>query len=273
MTHFSDPGFNTATKNLLFNMLDMRDFFKLDVATQDISMPPNTQAQDLSAGQALAFRAQMHPESIINGVGCCRVGVYAHASTLISGGAYSGLVPFNMNRLMQRRDLDGGLYIKGSSGGLPNSQVTIFYAPNWVADSEDIRKLAWAEAINVVSHADRTTIFYPSLRTVYPNDTSLLSDDEVSDRIIYMAKIVRKIWAKYAGVRLPKPKLYPLIQKDIDDSCGKAFSADNIVIKSTVFETAADANLGYAISVNLTVAGDMPLLQANFNVIVARAST
>lgn len=272
MTHFSDPGFSTDTKNLLFNMLDLRDNFKIDVSTQDVSLPANTKAQDMSAGQALMFRAQMHPESVLNGVGCCRVGIYAHAGELVNGSPYSGLVPFTLNRLIQRRDLDGATYIKGSAGGFPNSQVTIFRKPNWIADDESVRKLAWGNCMNVVMHASRTSIFYPSLRTVYPNDTSLLSDDEISDRIIYMFKIARSVWAKYAGVRKAAAKLFPLIEADIDNLCAAAFNGDNIQVKATVFQTAGDANLGYAISVNLAVTGNLPMRTMNFNVLVGRSA-
>ncbi len=270
MTHFYDPGFSMATKQLLFNMLDMRDNFKIDVACQDISLPANTRAEDISAGQTLAFRAQMHPESAITGVGCTRVGIYAHAAPLINGAPFGGIVPFNLNRLVQRRNLDGGTYVKGSSGGLPNSQVTIFRKPNWVADDTTSQALAWANAINTVRHASRTTIFYPSLRTVYPNDTSLLSDDEVSDRIIYMFKICRQIWAKYAGVRKAPKKLYPLIERDINNQCAEAFSGDDITVVATVFQSAEDANLGYQVSVNLAITGSLPLRTMNFNVVVAR---
>lgn len=271
MTHFSDPGFSLSTKTLLLNMLDLRDNFKIDLSTQDISLPANTKAQDISVGQTLLFRAQMHPESIINGVGCTRVGIYAHASTLSKGLTNGVLVPFNYNRLIQRRNLDGGTYIKGSSGGRPASDVTLFRKPNWVADNESDQSLSWSNCINVVRHASRTKIFYPSLRTVYPNDTSLLSDDEVSDRIIYMYKIAREVWAEFVGTRKEVSKLFPQIQKEINDRCASAFAGDNINVRAVVFQTAADKNLGYQTSINLTVTGTMPLRTMNFNVIVARA--
>lgn len=272
ITHFSDPGFNMDTKLLLFNLLDMRDNLKLDISTQDISLPLNTRAQDMSAAETLSFRAQMHPESVINGVGCTRVGIYAHAGKLVNGTAYTDNVPFTYNRLVQRRDLDGGTYIKGSSAGLPNSQVTLFRKPNWTADEESVRKLAWGASLNVVMHASRTVIFYPALRTVYPNDTSLLADDETSDRIIYMFKICRAVWAKYAGVRKAPKKLFPQIERDIDNDINSAMNGDNIQVKSTVFQTAYDANLGYATSINLAVSGNPSLRQMNFNVVVGRST-
>jgi hypothetical protein len=271
MTHFYDPGFTMETKLLLFNMLDLRDSIKVDVTTQDAMLPPNTQAQDMSAAATLLVRAQMHPDYIINGVGNSRVGIYAHTGQLVNGTPYTGNIPFLLNRLVQRRDLDGGTYIKGSSGGLPNSQVTLFKKPNWVADAEEVRKLFWGGCVNVVMHASRTVIFYPSLRTVYPNDTSLLSDDEISDRILYIYKICRFIWAKYAGVRRAKSQLFPLIERDIENDCASAFSGDDIAVKATVLQTAGDANLGYVITANLLVTGNMPMRQMNFNVVLQRA--
>lgn len=272
MTHFTDPGFNMTTKQALLNLLDMRDNLKIDLSTQDASLPLNTKAQDIAAGQTLQFAAAMHPESVINGVGCTRVGIYAHAGKLVNGSAYTGNVPFTLNRLVQRRDLDGGTYIKGSSGGRPNSEVTLFRKANWTADEESVRALTWAQSLNVVMHASRTIIFYPDIRTVYPNDTSLLASDEVSDRIIYMFKICRQIWSKYSGVRKAPKKLFPLIQRDIDNEINTAMNGDDIQVTSTVFQTAYDANLGYATSVNLAVSGNPSLRQMNFNVVVGRST-
>lgn len=272
MTHFTDPGFTMTTKLALLNMLDLRDNFKIDLSTQDVLLPLNTKAQDMSAAQTLSFAAQSHPESVINGVGCTRVGVYAHAGKLVVSSAYTGNVPFTLNRLVQRREYDGGTYITSSAAGLPNSQVTLFRKANWTADEESVRKLTWAQSLNVVMHASRTVIFYPDIRTVYTNDTSLLSSDEVSDRIIYMMKICRGIWAKYSGVRRPAKKLFPLIERDIDNEINTAMNGDNIQVASTVFQTAGDANLGYATSVNLNISGNPALRQMNFNVIVGRSS-
>jgi hypothetical protein len=273
ITHFSDPGFSMATKILCLNMLDMRNSIKLDMSTQDAAQPLNTRAQDIAAGQNIVFRAQMHPESTINGVGCCRVGVYAHAGRLISGTPYSGITPLTLNRLIQRRNLDGGSYIKGSSGGQPNSIVTGFYKVNWVADDEASQKIAWADCINTVRHADRKEIYYPALRTVYPNDTSLLADDEVSDRILYLMKIVQRVHARFSGVRENRKTLRPRIERDMNLECAAALSKDDIKVTATLFQTAADTNLGYAESVNLAITGAIPYRTLTVNLIVGRSAS
>jgi hypothetical protein len=88
-----------------------------------------------------------------------------------------------------------------------------------------------------------------------------------------MFKICRLVWAIYAGVRRPAAKLFPRIEKDINDRCAAAFNGDNINVKATVFQTAMDANLGYSVSVNLAVTGNFPMRQMNFNVIVDRATS
>jgi hypothetical protein len=270
MTHYSDPGFSMPTKFALLNMLSLRDNMKIDLSTQDVALRPNTKAEDMAAAQTLLFRTQMYPQSIINGVGCLRVGIYAHAGQLVVGSGYDKIVPYTYNRLLQRRDLDGGAYIKGSSGGLPNSGVTVFRKANWVADDEPTQAAAWAGCVNVVRHATRTTTFYPSIRTVYPNDTSLLSDDEISDRLLYLVKICREVWANYAGARQPTKDLYPRIQNDINQRAAAAFSGDSISVIATVGQTAVDANLGSQISIDLNVTGPAPLRTMNYNVIVGR---
>lgn len=270
ITHYTDPGLTMETKILLFNMLGLRDNIKIDVSTQDALLPPNTKAQDLSAGQTLMFRAQMHPESTINGVGCSRVSIFAHTAELVNGSPYGGSVPFTLNRLIQRRDLDGASYIKGSSGGRPNSDVTIFRKPNWTADDEEVRKLSWGQCLNVVMHATRTDIFYPSLRTVYPNDTSLLSDDEIADRVVYMFKICRSVWATYAGRRELPNQLFSVIEDDINDRCATAFDSDGIRVQSTVYQTARDADLGYAYSVTMALSGNLPMRQMTFDIELGR---
>lgn len=272
ITHFTDPGFTMETKLTLFNMLDLRDNLKIDVSTQDALLPPNTKAQDMSAAQTLLFRAQLHPNSVINGVGCSRVSIFAHCGDLVNGNPYIGKVPYTLNRLVQRGNLDGATYLRGSAGGLPNSEITLFRNANWYGDADEQRKLAWGTGLNVAVHASRTQIFYPSLRTVYPNDTSLLSDDEFADRIVYLYKICREVWATYAGVRNPPEQLYGRIQKTMDDRCTFAFGGDSIQISVQIFQTALDANLGYAISANVVVSGPMPMRQMNFNIILQRVA-
>lgn len=272
MTHMSDPGFSLNTKYSLLNLLDLRDNFKIDLSTQDAMQPVNTKAQDLSIGQLLATRAQMHPESIITGVGCMRVSIFAHAGYLVNSTPYSGLIPFNLNRAIQRRNLHGGTYVKGSAGGRPNSEVAIFRKANWVADDDSSRSRAWLSSINTVMHANRNVIFYPALRTVLPNDTSLLVEDEFSDYVIYLRKIAREVYTIYAGVNEPVKEMWPQIEREIDNRCATAFAGANIRVKSTLFQTAADENLGYATSVNLAISGNPSLRVMNFDVVVSRAS-
>ena len=273
MTHFSDPGFNMATKNLLFNMLDLRDNFSLDISTQDITQPANTKAQDISAGQALAARAALHPNSIIQGVGCSRVSIFAQAAELIDGSPYGGIIPLTYNRLTQRRDLDGGTYVKGSCGGRPNSEITMFRKLNWVADDKASQTLSWANMINAARHADRVTIFNPFIRTTYPNDTSLLVSSEFSDRICYSFKICREVWSIYAGVDEPTKDLFPRITKDMNERLNKAFSRTKLNFYTTLFQTAQDANLGYQTSANIGVSGTPGLRVLNYTFQLSRTAS
>ena len=273
MTHFTDPGLTMLTKIQMFSLLDLRDNFKLDMSTQDITLPANTKAQDIANAVQLLFRAQMHPNSIMNGVGCSRVGLYAHAAELVDGSPYGGIIPLTYDRLMKRTRLDGGSFIKGSSGGFPNSRVTGFRKLNWVADADSVQALSWASCLNTVRHASMNDLYYASLRTTYPDDTSLFSDDEVSDRIIYIYKICRRIFARWAGVRRDPSELYSLIQRDADNEIRTAMAGDNIKAQSTVYQTAYDKDLGYAVTAGVAVTGILPLRVFNFDVSLGRIPT
>ena len=270
MTHMSDPGFALDTKYALFNLLDLRDNFAIDFSTQDVSQPLNTKAQDLSIAQLLQARSQMHPESTINGVGCMRVSIWAHAGYLVNGTAYTGLVPYTLNRAIQRRNLAGGTYLKGSAGGRPNSEVTIFRGSNWAADAEDDRSRSWSAGVNTVMHANFNVQFYPAMRTVYPNDTSLLVEQQFADVVIYLRKIAREVYTIFAGVDEAPASLFTAIEREIDNRCAFAFSGVNTRVKSTVYQTAADTALGYKTTVRLAISGNPALRVMDFDVEVSR---
>ena len=265
ITHFYDPGFTMETKYLVLTLLGLRDDIKVDLSTQDAAMAPNTEAQDVSAAQALLFRAQMYPESVVNGVPCARVGIYAHTGELLVGTPYSEQTPFTLNRLLSRMRLAGGQRIEGSVGGQPESLVSAFKSVNWVADANPSRKRAWTSGFNAVMHADMIRLFYPSIRTVYTNDTSLLIDDEVSDIVCcYLKKVCRQVWAIYVGRRQSSEKMFPLISSDMDQRCSAFLNGDDLQITTELFRTAADTNLGYKTSVRLLISGSLAQRQMEF---------
>jgi hypothetical protein len=269
-THYADPGFSIETKYAMMGAVGLRRNLKVDVSTQDTSLPLNTAAQDLSAGQALQSRALLYPDSVLNGVPCHRIGVYAHAGYLTIDDPYVDIVPFTLARQEQRCQYDSGQRITGSAGGLDNGRISIFQAPNWSADDPAQRLLFWESAINTVIYGNRTDFFNPSARTVYNNDTSLLSSDEVSDRFCYVIKLCDRKWAQYVGIREDLTELFPQMEKELQQEIRTAMGVDNISGTVSFFQSASDANLGYAYSANVSLSGVLPARQFNFTLTMLR---
>jgi len=272
ITHFFDPGFTQPTKLALFQLLTMRDNLNLRIATQDVLRDPNTKAEDLAIASVLAAQAANYPDSILNGVGCHRVAIYGQCGNLVNGTDYTGIVPLLVDRAKKLRDLNGGQRVAGSTAGQPNSNVNDFVLSsiNWSSDDDDDRKTAWAIGLNTCMHASMNVIFYPDLRTVYEDDTSLLSNEEMSDYVSYAYMLSRVVWARQAGVRRPAEEMFSSIGEDMTNEINDRLKNGGVSVKVTVFQTAGDQNKGYVISANIAISSAMPFRQGNFTVELQR---
>lgn len=272
-THFYDSGYSLATKYQLMNLYSVRDDIKIDFSTQDVANLPNTAAQDESTGSAILAAALLYPESTLYGTDAMRGSIYQQCGVLVANAAagYSGYIPLVLNRLVKRCQYNNADYIKGNPKGRPNSEVTLFSKVNWTEATFTQKQLNWNTALNTVSYCDMTTLFYSDLRSIYSDQTSLLSDDVFVDYLIYLKHLVRDRWTYYAGTETPIARLYTTIGNDIDTTCAKAFNGA-LPTKTTVYQTAKDLAVGYSCTVSVAVTGTMPNRVWNVIVPVSRAA-
>ena len=258
-THFYDSGFSLPTKYALANMFALRDDIKIDFSTQDVANPPNTAAQDQSAGASLLSTITLYPESVLYGTEAMRASIYQQCGTLASSSrvSWTGWVPATLDRLIKRSIWNNATYVKGSPKGRPNSEVTIFKKLNWSEATATQKQLNWDTALNSIGYADMSTLFYADLRSIYMDQTSLLSDDVFVDYLVYLKHIVRNRWTYYAGRNTPIKKQFAQIATDIDSACSQAF-AGALPTKTTVYHTALDQLRGYSTTVSVAVTGTNP---------------
>lgn len=274
MTHIYDSGFTLATKESMMAFWSLRDDVKISFSTQDISLAPNTAAEDQSTGSALRAMILLNPESTEFGTQFCRADIYQQCGTLSDTTVYTGIVPCNLDRMLKRCAFNGGAFITAEPKGRPNSEVTIFNIDslNWTPSTPQQKQLSWNTGLNYIQYADVSTIFYPDLLSVYPIDTSLLSNDCFTDyAAVYLKKIIREEWTIYAGTTTPPATLYKEIQDAIDSRAAYVFNG-LITTNTVVSQTAVDSALGYSITVTSTVSGNMPNRVWNVIVPIVRAS-
>jgi len=256
-THLYDSGYSMEAKDALINFLSYRLDVKIDLSTQDVANPPNTPAEDQSTGSYLRGRALLHPESVIHGTPACRVSITQQCGYLNDTQTYRTHVPLLLDRLVKRCIHDGKTFINSEPKGRPNSEVTMFRDINWTPSAADHKQLSWDTGLNYAQYCDISTIHYPDIRSIYPIDESLLSDDLMTDKVIYHMKIVRDQWTQEVG-KSGKPSLmFDRIGKAIDKRASFVFSG-TIRTLTTVFQTDADKLKGYRYSVQSKIYGSMP---------------
>ncbi len=270
-THFYDSGFSLANKFALMNILALRDDVVGTFSTQDTSDVPNTQAQDQSSGAAILARARTYPESVLYGTEAMRVEIYNQSGYLAASNGISGVVALTIDRMVKRCTYYSGPYVKGSPKGRPNSEVTLFKKIFWTAATQTQKQLNWDTALNTVSYADISTLFYPDLRSIYVDQTSLLSDGVFVDLLVFLKHIARNKWTYYAGRDDPAVKLFSTIAQDIDTTCNTVFGGA-LPTKTVVSQTDADQKAGYASTVTISVNGDLPNRVWNVVIPVSRTA-
>jgi hypothetical protein len=279
-SHFYDSGYSLATKQALLQVWSTatgfpgRDDVKFDFCTQDVANVPNTEAQDQAAGATLRTAVLLYPESELYGTQAIRASIYQQCAKLASNNSYQKFVPANLDRLIKRCIYDGSIAIKGTPKGRPNSEVTVFDQStlNWAPSNATQKQLSWSTGLNYISYCDIATLFYSDLRSVYPTDASLLSDDVFVDRIIYIKYIVRRIWTIYSGVDTPIINLFTQIGKRIDKTISTAFGGTPST-NTIIYQTENDSAQGFAITVQVNVQGTIPNRIWNVLIPVSRLPT
>lgn len=257
-----DTGYTLETKKALCDFLVTREDVKVVLSTQNCNkyinaangnvMTPvlNTMAQDESVGTALQSRVQLMRESIIKGTACCRATIFAHAGHLF--GTYKGIVPMTIWSAIKGSEHYNTTTMRGTVKGWPNSQVDIFKDLNWVAPDEESHERHWNIGINYVQYYDMDNLHFPSVRTVYKYDTSVLLDDEFTDAIVFTKQAARDSWATYVGMDTPQAEYESLVVADVTARLHRIYNG-RYTFTVEAYQTAEEARRGYVQHVAITI--------------------
>lgn len=271
MTHLYDSGYELDTKAALIDFLALRDDVKIIMSTQSVYDEPNTKAEDQSTGSFLRGKALIQLESFIYGTEACRVTILQQCGKLNEISSYTDLVPATLDCMLKKGTHQNATYIKGKPKGLPNSEVTVLKDINWFPVQDDFKQLSWDNALNYMQYYDMTSVHYPDVISVYPYKTSLLSDDNFTDYLVYLKHLIRKQWATFVGLDDPITQLFGKITDAISAEVYKTFGS-YLRAEVLVYQTDLDVELGYALTVEVRVAGTVPNRVWNVIVPVSRAT-
>lgn len=280
ITHLYDVGYSMTTKYAMLDFLDTRDDVAVELATQvifpnkwvtgfDREIKLNDQAKDLQDGMVLRERAMLMRESVLKGTECMRASIYTQAGKPVAA-TWTKPVPFTFWSAMQHAKYGNTDQMSAQEPrGLPYSYNELFKSWKWMNYSELLKEKTWNAGLNYCQYADMTRIFYPALRTVYREATSVLTDQWVVDALVYTKHECRKAWARFSGRNDKQAVLEAAIKTYLEEKLAYLYNGkyDFVV---TVYKTEEEQKLGYVEHVKLKLIFPATMRVINFDIEVNR---
>ena len=291
ITHLYDLGYSMTTKFAMEDFCDYRDDVGVSLSTQvllssewalGIGRTPkiNDMEEDITNGLALRERAMLMRESVLHDTDTMRISIYTQTgrpvdATLVVNGVaestpVSEAVPFTFWDAMQHAQYGNKPYMSVTEPrGWPEAKNDLFRAWKWTPYRERMKEETWNTGLNYCQYGSMTQIFYPSLRTVYRYDTSILSDQWDVDALIYTKHECRKAWARFVGRNDRRAVLQDGIKKYLEDHLSALYSG-KYLFDVTVYQTEEEQKRGYIQHVRLRITFPATLRQIIFDVEVYR---
>lgn len=198
-----DSGFPLETKFELCNFIAQRKDTFVVLSTYDVNDRILDPSEEHSLAIALRTRLQMFPESDYFGTPVMR-GMIIGRSGKLRNSNFPKRLPLTAEVLIKSAKYMGsgnGRWKNGSNfDGAPGSVITDMYdiSHTWVP--AQVRNRNWDVGLNWVQAYDRRSFFFPALKTVYTDDTSVLNSYFTAMAICQLNKIAHAVWREFSGI-------------------------------------------------------------------------
>lgn len=254
-----DSGFPLATKYALCKFLAIRKDTMVVLGTHDTLGRTLTASQESSLALALRTRLQLYPESEIHGTHVCRGMIVGRSGKMI-GTRYSKRLPLTLEIAAKAADYMGasnGRWKPGRSfDSAPLSEVSNFTDINVTFTPDSVRNKDWGNCLVWVQAFKRKTVFFPALKTVYNDDTSVLNSFFTVMACVELEKVGFRSWKQFTGSdkrsnAVLKQDVEKWIAEDVKDRFDNRF-----IIIPEVYFTDRDLERGYSWSTRIKIGAD-----------------
>lgn len=251
-----DSGFSVETKFDLLDFISVRNNTMVLLATHVHGSPKMTASEDTALGQALRTRALNFPESAYFGTPVTRAAIFTRSALIRNSNWTDRVSPLYEVGRMYANGMgaaNGRWTIGASTGGAPGSILSNLYDFSETFTPAAARNADWELGLNWVQTFDRGSVFIPALRTVYPDDTSVLNSISTALAICNLQDILDRTWRYFSGVEnLTRNQLKSRVETYIRNAVEGRF-AGRFIIEPEVSFTDEDIALGYSWTVVLRI--------------------
>jgi hypothetical protein len=137
--------------------------------------------------------------------------------------------------------------------GAPGSIIENMYDINVSYTPASARYRDWDAGLNWVQNYDRSSKFIPALKTVYTEDTSVLTGFLTCCAIVEINKVTERAWRHFSGTqKLTNAQLAQRVNDFISERLQGRFDGRFIIQPETYFTT-ADLARGYSFTVKVKI--------------------
>lgn len=198
-----DSGHTLEAKYALINLIAVRRDTFVHLSPYTVGGPELSASEEISIAIALRTRLQMFPESDYFGTPVMR-GMITGRSGTLRNSEYTKKLPLTLEIAIKSAKYMGASNGRWKNGehfdGAPGSVVDYMtdISITWVPTS--VRNRNWDVGLNWVQAFDRRSYFFPALKTVYDDDTSVLNSYFTALAIGQLNKVQNAIWREFSGV-------------------------------------------------------------------------
>lgn len=198
---FYDSGFDVDTKMELTSFISQRHDTFLVLGTHTFGERSLTQSEEHSLAVALRARVQNYPESDYWGTPTVRCMIMG-CSGVIRNTNYRVPATYEIAiKFAKYMGAANGMWKSTEKpDGNPGNMVTELIDLNMTFVADTVRTRFWDVGLNWIGRYDRERYFIPAYKTVYPNDTSVLTNVLTTFACCTLTKIGFHAWRNYSGI-------------------------------------------------------------------------
>lgn len=251
-----DSGFPLQTKYDLISFIALRKDTAVVLSVYAVDGPKLTASEESSLALALKTRLQMYPESEYFGTPVVRGMVVGRNGVLINS-QYTGRLPVTLEIAAKAAAYmgsgDGKWKSANKFSSAPGSFLTMFRDVNVSFTPATVKNKDWANGLVWVENFSRRQLFFPALKTVYDNDTSVLNSFFTMLACCELEKVATRAQRNFSGDDTRTTgQIIADVNEYIETAVLNRFDG-RFVIQPETFYTEADRKRGYSFSCKIKI--------------------
>lgn len=251
-----DSGFPLATKKAMASFMAVRKDTFVVVGTHTAGQAPLTASEENSLAISLRTHYQLYPESDLFGTPAMRFMIMGRSGTLRNSQyteETSSTIEVAIKSARYMGAGDGrwktGFNFDGAPGSILEnlSDINVSFTPSAVRNKD------WDAGLNWIQRYDRTSFFFPALKTGYSDDSSVLNSYFTAMAICQINKVAESVWRDLSGVSgLSNGQIVDRANRLVTERCLNRFDGRYTIVPDAYF-TDADIARGYSYTMPIKI--------------------